>query len=212
LRAPQIRALTRAVRKVIPVTVDHAQWPELLGADFAVENGRYRITKIYDDENWNPDLRAPLAAPGVDVRVGDYLMAINGVELKGTDNVYRLLDGTANKQVVLTVNATPTMTGARTWTRQQKFRLVLGPLDRAKFQSLLPGGSALPKLSALVRNYVGDQLHWDLRLILEEKVEQPFRLGQARPSWTSWLGRAAGTRRAALVSDPQADAAQATAA
>ena len=54
----------------------------LLGADFAIENGRYRITKIYDDESWNPDLRAPLAAPGVDVRVGDYILAINGVELK----------------------------------------------------------------------------------------------------------------------------------
>ena len=80
----------------------------LLGADFAIENGRYRITKIYDDEEWNPDLRAPLAAPGVDVRVGDYILAINGQELKAPDNIYRLLDGTANKQTSLVVNATPT--------------------------------------------------------------------------------------------------------
>src|SRR6185437_12729819 len=71
----------------------------LLGADFAIENGRYRITRIYDDESWNPDLRAPLAAPGVDVRVGDYIISINGQELKTPDNIYRLLDGTANKQV-----------------------------------------------------------------------------------------------------------------
>jgi tricorn protease len=85
----------------------------LLGADFAIDNGRYRITKIYDNENWNPDLRAPLSAPGVDVRVGDYIMAINGVELKAPDNIYRLLDGTANRQTNLTVNSTPTMTGAR---------------------------------------------------------------------------------------------------
>jgi tricorn protease len=54
----------------------------LLGADFSIENGRYRITKIYDDEQWNPDLRAPLAEPGVDVRVGDYILAINGQDLK----------------------------------------------------------------------------------------------------------------------------------
>ena len=101
-----------------------------------------------------------------------------------------------------------TMLGARTWTRQQKFRLVLGPLGRAKFQSLLPGGTALPKLAALVRTYAGDELHWDLRLILEEKVEQPFRLGQARLSWTAWLGRAAGPRREDLVLDPQAEVAQ----
>jgi len=85
----------------------------LLGADFSIENGRYRITKIYDDEEWNPDLRAPLAAPGVDVRVGDYIIAINGQDLKVPDNIYRLLDGTANKQVSLTVNATPTADGAR---------------------------------------------------------------------------------------------------
>src|SRR5690349_9928214 len=83
----------------------------LLGADFAIENGRYRITKIYDDEEWNPDLRAPLAAPGVDVRVGDYIIAINGQELKTPDNIYRLLDGTANKQVSLVVNTTPTAEG-----------------------------------------------------------------------------------------------------
>ncbi len=85
----------------------------LLGADFAIDNGRYKITRIYDDEEWNPDLRAPLAAPGVDVRVGDYVMAINGQELKAPDNIYRLLDGTANRQTNLVVNATPTMDGAR---------------------------------------------------------------------------------------------------
>ena len=66
----------------------------LLGADFAIESGRYKITRIYDNESWNPDLRAPLAAPGVDVNVGDYILAINGVELKAPDNIYRLLDGT----------------------------------------------------------------------------------------------------------------------
>ncbi len=85
----------------------------LLGADFTIENGRYRIARVYDGESWNPGLRAPLAAPGVDVSAGDYLLAINGVELRGTDNIYRLLDGTASKQTVLTVNGTPSMDGAR---------------------------------------------------------------------------------------------------
>ncbi len=85
----------------------------LLGADFTIESGRYKITRIYDNESWNPDLRAPLSAPGVDVAVGDYILAINGVELKAPDNIYRLLDGTANRQTVLTVNSGPTMEGAR---------------------------------------------------------------------------------------------------
>ncbi|HQZ15642.1 MAG TPA: PDZ domain-containing protein [Vicinamibacteria bacterium] len=85
----------------------------LLGADFAIEGNRYRITRIYDNESWNPDLRAPLASPGVNVSVGDYILAINGVELAAPDNIHRLLDGTANRQTVLTVNAQPSMTGSR---------------------------------------------------------------------------------------------------
>jgi tricorn protease len=88
----------------------------LLGADFTVENGRYRIARIYQTESWNPELRAPLAAPGVDARPGDYVMAVNGVELRPPDNLYRLLDGTANRQTVLTLNARATMDGARTVT------------------------------------------------------------------------------------------------
>jgi len=85
----------------------------LLGADFAIDSGRYKITRIYDNESWNPELRAPLAAPGVEVSVGDYIMAINSADLRAPDNIYRLLDGTANRQTVLTVNSRPTMDGAR---------------------------------------------------------------------------------------------------
>jgi tricorn protease len=85
----------------------------LLGADFVVENGRYKITRIYDNESWNPDLHAPLAEPGLDVAVGDYVVAINGEELKAPDNIYRLLDGTSGLQTVLSVNKAASMDGAR---------------------------------------------------------------------------------------------------
>lgn len=85
----------------------------LLGADFTIDNGRYRIARVYNGESWNPELRAPLAAPGEEVKAGEYLLAVNGVPLSGSDNVYRLLDGTANRQTVLTVNTRPTMDGAR---------------------------------------------------------------------------------------------------
>ena len=84
-----------------------------LGADIVVENGRYKITKIFDSESWNPELRSPLATPGVDARVGDYILAINGIELKAPDNIWRLLDGTANRQTALTLNQRPVMEGAR---------------------------------------------------------------------------------------------------
>src|SRR5205085_3102594 len=85
----------------------------LLGADFAIDNGRYKITRIYDNESWNPDLKSPLATPGSTVNVGEYILAINGVELRAPDNIYRLLDGTANRQTSLTVNDRPAMDGAR---------------------------------------------------------------------------------------------------
>ena len=85
----------------------------LLGADFTIDSGRYKVTRIYDNESWNPDLRSPLAVPGANVSAGDYILAINGIELKAPDNIYRLLDGTANRQTSLTVNDKPSMDGSR---------------------------------------------------------------------------------------------------
>jgi tricorn protease len=88
----------------------------LLGADYAVENGRYRITKIFTGENWNPELRAPLSGPGLDARVGEYVVAVDGVELTGTDNLHRLFQGTANRQTVIQLNSQPSLQGARRLT------------------------------------------------------------------------------------------------
>ena len=85
----------------------------LLGADFTIEGNRYKIAKIYDGESWNPDLRAPLAGPGINVNAGDFILAIDGVNLAAPDSIYRLLDGTANRQIVLTVNTVPNTQGAR---------------------------------------------------------------------------------------------------
>jgi tricorn protease len=78
----------------------------LLGADYRVEGSRYRIARILAGENWNPRMRAPLTEPGVDVRQGDYLLAVNGEELKGDDDVNRLFLGTAGKQTIITVGPT----------------------------------------------------------------------------------------------------------
>ena len=85
----------------------------LLGADLTVQNSRYKIARIYDGESWNPELRAPLSAPGLDVAAGDFILAINGINLVAPDSIYRLLDGTANRQTVLTVNSVPNPQGAR---------------------------------------------------------------------------------------------------
>ena len=62
----------------------------LLGADYEIANGRYRFKKIYTGESWNPQLRAPLAGPGLNVKAGDYLLAVNGQDLTGSDDISRL--------------------------------------------------------------------------------------------------------------------------
>jgi tricorn protease len=75
----------------------------LLGADYKVENGRYRFAKIFNGENWNPELRAPLTQPGVDVKVGDYLLEVNGAEVRPPADVYGFFENTAGKQIRIKV-------------------------------------------------------------------------------------------------------------
>jgi tricorn protease len=75
----------------------------LLGCDYKIDNGRYRFAKIYNGENWNPELRAPLTQPGVDVKEGEYLLAVNGRNLTANDDIYAFFESTANKQVVIKV-------------------------------------------------------------------------------------------------------------
>ena len=85
----------------------------LLGVDFETDQGRYRFARIYDGESWNPDLRAPLRAPGVEVEEGDYLIAVDGTELTADMNPYRLFEGTVDRQVTLLINDEPDHEGAR---------------------------------------------------------------------------------------------------
>ncbi|MCP9291101.1 S41 family peptidase [Gracilimonas sediminicola] len=85
----------------------------LLGADVSHQNGAYRIDKIYTGESWNPDLRAPLSGPGIDVNEGDYILAVNGKEISAEENFYKPFEGTANRQVQLLVNDRPRTEGAR---------------------------------------------------------------------------------------------------
>jgi tricorn protease len=88
----------------------------LLGCDFAVEGGRYRVKSILSGENWNPDLFAPLTQPGVKATVGDYLLAVDGRELLPPTNVHEALLGTAGKQTVLKLGKAPDDPNAWTTT------------------------------------------------------------------------------------------------
>ena len=88
----------------------------LLGADFAIENGRYRIKRVFTGENWNPDLRAPLSAPGVQVSEGDYVLEVNGRQLTPTANIYSMFEGTAGRQTLVRVGKNPSGVGSRVIT------------------------------------------------------------------------------------------------
>ncbi len=85
----------------------------LLGADYTVDHDRYKFAHIYNGENWNPALHAPLTQPGVNVKEGEYLLAVNGRELHASDNLYSFFEGTAGKQIVLRVGPNPDGSGAR---------------------------------------------------------------------------------------------------
>ena len=85
----------------------------LLGADYKIENDRYRIAKILGGQNWAPGLASPLTLPGVYVREGEYLLAVNGRELHAGDNLYQFFDGTAGKQTQLHVGPNPDGKDAR---------------------------------------------------------------------------------------------------
>ena len=90
----------------------------LLGAELKADqaSGKYRITKIYSGENWNEARRSPLTEQGVNVKEGDYLLAINGTELNLSMNPYELLENTVGKMIEITVNSIPDASGARTST------------------------------------------------------------------------------------------------
>ena len=85
----------------------------LLGADYEVDKDRYRFAHVYYGENWNPDVKAPLTQPGVNIKKGEYLLAVNGRELHSSDNLFSFFQGTAEKSVVLKVGPSSDGKGAR---------------------------------------------------------------------------------------------------
>ncbi len=87
----------------------------LLGAEFSRDpaSKAYRVEKILPGENWTKEVRSPLAAIGVNLKPGDYILAVNGIAVSSLPNLYDALIGTADKQVVLRVNSKPSDEGAR---------------------------------------------------------------------------------------------------
>ncbi len=85
----------------------------LLGAEIVADSGVFRVARIYPGENWHEQFRSPLTEPGVKVREGEYILAVDGVPTRGVDNFYRLLENKADRVVTLLVNSKPEPAGAR---------------------------------------------------------------------------------------------------
>jgi tricorn protease len=85
----------------------------LLGADYEVSNGMYRFKKVYSGLSWNPSFRAPLTQPGIAVKEGEWLVAVNGVALDAKTNLYSLFQNAAGKQTRISVNTEAAVKGAR---------------------------------------------------------------------------------------------------
>lgn len=119
----------------------------LLGAEIKADTkaDRYIISKIYKGENWNERTRSPLTEQGIDVNKGDYIIKLNGYNVTAADNPYKYLENTAGKKITITVNNTPSESGAHTyWIKPVRSEQGLRYLDwvesRRKMVDKLSGG------------------------------------------------------------------------
>lgn len=85
----------------------------LLGADYIISGNRYQISKIYGGLNWNPDLRSPLTEPGLNVKKGEFILAVNGNEVTSDKNFFSFFENTSGKITELTINSKPDFAGSR---------------------------------------------------------------------------------------------------
>ncbi|MBM4170852.1 MAG: peptidase S41 [Ignavibacteria bacterium] len=84
-----------------------------LGIDWEFANGAYRIKKIIDGAPWDSEVRSPLSMPGLKVKSGDYILAVNGESLDITQAPWKAFEGQAGKTIELTVNDKPSLDGAK---------------------------------------------------------------------------------------------------
>ena len=117
----------------------------LLGADYRIEHGHYRIARIFTGGSWNPSLYAPLAQPGLEVKAGDYLLAVNGNPLDSHSNLYAAFEDLSDKTVKLTVGPNPDSHGAhdiivKTIPSEAGLRHVAWVDDNMRLVNRLSGG------------------------------------------------------------------------
>jgi len=170
----------------------------LLGADFALENGQYRIKRILHGAAWDAQARGPLGQPGVDVKEGDYLLAVNHVPMDIRLDPWAAFQDLAGKTVLLTVNDKPTLEGARSVTvetleSEGRLRQLAWVEAQRQFVDRASGGrigyiyvpdTGIGGQNELVRQFRGQ---WDKDgLIIDERFNSG---GQIPDRFVEMLGR-----------------------
>ena len=152
------------------------------GCDFRLENGAYRITRVLEGGAWDVDGRGPLSQPGVDVREGDYLLAVNGVPVDTKKDPWASFAGLANQAVVLTVGEEPEVSDKarhvlvkldsdeynlrfRAWV--EKNRKYVAEKTNGRVGYIYVPDTSVPGQNELVRQFYG-QVHKDA-LIIDER-------------------------------------------
>jgi type VI secretion system protein ImpH len=174
----------------------------LRGRDAAPDHARLFFAGLLSRQVRNADGLAALLSGWLrrPVRIEPFTGAWLALPPSERTRIGRAVAGRPNPSAKLGGGA---VLGGMVWDRQHNFRVHIGPLDLAAFESLLPGGSALPAVAALVQHYVGHEFGWDLKLTLAPDNAPRARLGRAgRLGWTSWCGRPAPGRPAELLLTP----------
>lgn len=178
--------------------------PEWQGRDAAPDHARLAFAGLLSRQARNADGLACLLSGflGMQARVEQFVGRWMPLPESQRTRVGRL--GVSRHMSTSQVGASAVL-GRAVFDRQHHFRIHIGPLDLATFESLLPVGARLPAVLALVRQYIGLEYGWDLRLVLDKPQVPPCRPGRSgRLGWTTWLGTPRGTRPAAvhLVPNP----------
>ena len=85
----------------------------MLGADYEVDHGYYKISNIFNVLSWNPELKAPLKEAGLNIEKGTYILAVNGEPVNAAQSIYSFFENTVGRQVRLKINNKPGLDGAR---------------------------------------------------------------------------------------------------
>ena len=173
--------------------------PSMAGRDALPDDARRYYTGHFSHLTRNAEGLKAMVADffGVPVTIDQFI----GEWLAIPDHYcWRLGDSPDNS----TLGATATL-GGGAWSCQSKFRIVAGPLSKDQFLDFLPGSDALKQLTALVKNYAGPTLNWELKLVVENAQKPAVKLGESgRLGWTSWLADAgAGQQDGEFILTPQ---------